>query len=162
MITSLKNITVLLTCFLFLPLQGHEDDGPEHLIEHLRARSAKGEPKATYLLASEYDRGGILVKNEEKALALYRQAAGLGNSAAQWILSGKYSSGKGVKKDKAEAYKWALLSAKHGSAVAQKLIPNLEKELSPEEKAKGQDLATQWLENAEKENRKNSDAKKQN
>ena len=161
MITSLTKYLTLLTCLLVLPLQGHEDDGPEHLIDHLRARSAKGEAKATYLLASEYDRGGILVKNEKKALELYRQAAGLGNPAAQWILAGKYSSGKGVERDKAEAYKWALLSVEHGSVVAQKLTPNLEKELSPEEKSKGQDLATQWLKNAEKQNHKNPDTKKQ-
>ena len=147
-----------LTFFLFLPLQGHEDDGPGHLIEHLRARSAKGESKATYLLAREYDRGGILVKNEKQALELYHQAANLGNSAAQWILAGKYSSGKGLKKDKAEAYKWALLSAEHGSVVARKLIPKLEKELSPEEKSKGQSLATQWQDNFKKQNQQNPES----
>jgi len=160
MIISLTKKLALLSYLLFLPLQGHEDDGPEHLIEHLRARSAKGESEATYLLASEYDRGGILVKNEKKALELYHQAAALGNSAAQWILAGKYSSGKGIEKDKVEAYKWALLSIEHGSVVAQKLTPNLEKKLSPEEKSKGQVLATQWLKNTEEQNHKDSGTKK--
>lgn len=144
-----------LTCLLCLPLQGHEDDGPEHLIGHLRVRSAKGEPQATYLLASEYARGGILVKNEKKALELYHQAADLGSSAAQWILAGRYSSGKGVEKDKVKAYKWALLSVEHGSVVAQKLIPKFEREFSPEEKSKGEDLAALWLKDFRKKNREN-------
>lgn len=145
MLNRLTKTLALLTGLIFMPLQGHEDDGPEHLIEHLRVRSAKGEPQAIYLLAVQYDRGGILVKNEKKAIELYRQAADLGSPAAQWILSGKYSSGKGVEKDNAEAYKWALLSVEHGSVVAKKLIPKLEKELSPEEKLKGQNLAAKIL-----------------
>ena len=157
MINPVIKSLVLLNCIFSLPLQGHEDDGPEHLIEHLRARSAKGEPQAVYLLASEYDRGEILVKNEKKAFELYRQAAGLGSSAAQWVLASKYSTGKGVKKDKVEAYKWALLSAEYGSIVAQKLIPKFEKELSTGEKEKGQSLAAQWQDNFKKQNDKNSD-----
>jgi len=142
--------------FLVLPLQGHEDDGPQHLIEHLRSRSAKGEPQATYLLGREYDRGGILVKNEKKAIELYKEAADLGSSAAQWILAGKYSSGKGVNKDKVEAYKWALLSVENGSEVARKLISKLEKGLSKKEKLKGQKLATKIL---KEQNSKSSNAK---
>jgi len=38
-----------------------------------------------------------------------------------------------------------LLSVEHGSVVAKKLIPKLEKELSPEEKLKGQNLAAKIL-----------------
>ena len=147
-------------CCLVFHVQGHEDDSPEHLIEHLRARSAKGESQATYLLASEYARGGILVKNEKKALELYHQAAEMGSSAAQWILAGKYSAGKDVEKDKVVAYKWALLSVKNGSEVAQKLIPNFEKGLSEEEKLKSQDLVAQSLRNLEKKNREKSDSHK--
>lgn len=160
MLNPFTKTLALLTCLLFLPLQGHDDDSPEHLIDHLRARSAKGESQATYLLGREYDRGNLLVKNEKKALELYHQAAGLGSAAAQWILVSRYSSGKGVEEDKAEAYKWALLSIEHGSEVARKLTPNLEKEFSPEEKSKGKSLATQWLKNFEKQNRKDPDTKK--
>lgn len=151
---------VFFCCCSVLHVQGHEDDSPEHLIEHLRARSAKGESQATYLLASEYARGGILVKNETKALELYHQAAEMGSSAAQWILAGKYSAGKGVKKDKVVAYKWALLSEKNGSVVAKKLIPNYEKALSEEEKLKAQNLVAQTLKNLEEKKRKNLDSKK--
>ena len=55
MLNRLTKTLALLTGLIFMPLQGHEDDGPEHLIEHLRVRSAKGEPQATYLLAVQYD-----------------------------------------------------------------------------------------------------------
>jgi len=137
----------LFIALLALPLQGHEDDGPDHLIHHLRVGSAKGEPQAIYRLANEYARGKLLVKNEEKALELFRKAADLGNPAAQWTLAGRYSSGSGVEKDKVEAYKWALVSIENGSEVARKLISNFEQELSPDEKEKGKNLATQWQEN---------------
>lgn len=137
-------VFALLICFFNSSLQGHDDDSPEHLIDHLRARSAKGEPQATYLLASEYDQGGILVKNEKKALELFRKAADLGNPAAQLVLAKRYASGSGLEKDKVEAYKWALLSSKRGGEVAKALLPRFKKALSAQEKIKAEKLAETW------------------
>ena len=49
-----------------------------------------------------------------------------------------------MKADKAEAYKWALLAALHGSPVAKQFMPDFEKTLTPEQHAEGQRLAKAW------------------
>jgi hypothetical protein len=64
-------------------------------------------------------------KNYTEAVKYYREAAELGNAAAQNNLGNCYYGGYGVtKKDYAEAVKWYLKSAEQGNAVAQYNLGN--------------------------------------
>ena len=104
----------------------------------------KGDVEAHYRMAYELAVGDRSERDDETALALFHDAAALGNPGAQVVLSHYYAGGFGVEADKAEAYKWALLAARHGSPVAKQLMPDFEKTLTPEQQAEGQRLATAW------------------
>jgi TPR repeat protein len=69
--------------------------------------------KALFVLANLYLNGQGVEKSQEKAAELYRKAAGLGFSPAQYALGGLYENGWGVKADLASAMQW------YGKAAAQ-------------------------------------------
>ena len=84
------------------------------------------------------------MKNEKKALALFRKAADFRNPAAQLVLARRYASGSGLEKNNVEVYTWGLLSSKRGGEVAKALLPRFKKALSAQEKIKAEKLAETW------------------
>lgn len=60
-----------------------------------------------------------------------------------------YEEGRGVPKNNIEAYKWFLLSAAQGNEMARRKAECLENHLTPEEIARGQNLASLWKPNHE-------------
>jgi len=73
----------------------------------------------SYWLAQNYYFGDGVQKNEEKAAALYQQAAGQGHPEAQYMLSVCCRYGKGVAQDHAQAAKLLRKAAEQGSNSAQ-------------------------------------------
>ena len=55
-----------------------------------------------------------------------------------------YLYGIGVTKDEAEAYKWYLLAGAQGDEQAKKSIADIEKDLTPAQRAEGKRLARVW------------------
>lgn len=79
----------------------------------------RGEARAQYLIATLYDAGRVLVKDEAKAVHWYRQAAEQGYAMAQFDLGVCYDFGRGVQQDSCEAVKWYRAAAERGVADAQ-------------------------------------------
>ena len=78
---------------------------------------------------------------ETKALI---QKTEKGDAGAQLLLGGMYLYGIGVPKDEAEAYKWYLLAGAQGDEQAKKSIADIEKDLTPAQRAEGKRLARVW------------------
>jgi TPR repeat protein len=55
-----------------------------------------------------------------------------------------YYHGKGVEKDRTQAYLWLSLAAQHGIGTALNELESVVKEMSAEEKGKGAALFEQW------------------
>ena len=64
-------------------------------------------------------------KEYEKAVELYRKAAKLGGSLAQFFLGFCYENGQGVEKDVEEAFKWYLIAAENGDESAKNWVDGL-------------------------------------
>ena len=84
-----------------------------------------------------YARGEGVAKDEVEAVKWYRKAADQGNARAQYTLGICYRDGEGVAKDEVEAY--ALLNISeinYSTAVVAR--EDLEKQMSPDQRAAGQ------------------------
>jgi hypothetical protein len=76
-----------------------------------------------------------------QAVKWYRSAATQGHACAQLALAGCYFRGLGVTKDYVEAYKWLSLSAAQGVEESTKLLPILERMMTPEQVLEGRQRA---------------------
>lgn len=79
----------------------------------------RGEARAQYLIATLYDAGRVLVKDEAKAVHWYRQAAEQGLVHAQFDLAECLYFGTGTEKNEREAAEWYRRAAEQGYAMAQ-------------------------------------------
>ena len=87
---------------------------------HLCAQ--QGGPEAQNYLATMYDAGWGVEKDNVEALRWRRMAAEQGLPDAQLSLGYSYSQGRGVSEDDDEAFTWWLMAAEQGLAQAQDLL----------------------------------------
>lgn len=120
----------------------------------------QGNVKAQFMVANIYD-----AKDKAEALKWYRKAAENGDSSAQLNIGVRYAIGKDAPKDIAEGAKWLYKAGEQGHSIAryylcviyangkdvprnapeeaQKHLAEIEKELTPGQKAEGDKLAKQ-------------------
>jgi hypothetical protein len=114
-------------------------------VKWYRKAAEQNYARAQYELGLCYLDGEGVPKNQVDAVKWYRKAAEQNDAAAQNSLGVCYYNGEGVAKDYAEAYKWLLLAARQGDEVAKKNITVLKSKLTPEQIAKGQKLARDFV-----------------
>ncbi len=78
--------------------------------------------------------------DEKRAARGFRSAAAKGNAIAQNRLARLYAAGRGVPQNRVEAAAWHLMAAAQGLADA--WLDNALKDLSPDERARAERLAT--------------------
>jgi hypothetical protein len=115
----------------------------EENIEEWRKKAEQGEASAQNKLGTCYSNGEGVVKNEVEAVKWYSKAALQGNTEAQLNLGICYTLGEGVSKNYILAYKWMLL-ARVKSTKGISNLNYIEERLTPEQRAEGQRLATEW------------------
>jgi len=76
----------------------------------------------------------------------FRKAAEQGDAYAQVNLGFMYGTGEGVPMNYVKAYMWYSLSKAQGNEDAAKGLYIIEKEMTPAQIAKAQELAAEWLE----------------
>lgn len=96
-----------------------------------------------------YEKGYGLVRNEKKAVHLYKKAAEGGVSVAQFNYGEALYLGKGINKNKIEATKWLLLALNRGSKDALYLLKEVNKTLSYEDKTEAKIRFMEWTKNFE-------------
>jgi TPR repeat protein len=89
-----------------------------------------------------YDAGQGVEKDLAEAAKWFRAAAQQKVPQAEYAVGACYADGEGVPKDMIEAYKWISLAAAHGLSDAATFKGTLEKKLTPEEKAKAEQLVS--------------------
>lgn len=115
--------------------------------------AAQGHRNAKTNLGVMYKNGEGVTQDELKAFEIFSETAELGDKTAQIYLAGMYYFGQGTSIDNVQAYKWALISdqvdlrkMKGGYAVASvSRAGSLAGSMSPDQIAKGRQLAGEWL-----------------
>ena len=89
-------------------------------------------------LALMYYKGEGVLQDYVEAAKWYRKAAEQGDADAQHNLGVMYHFGEGVEKDDVEAYAWLFLAKAKGIEKSSEAISLFEKDLTAEQKEKGQ------------------------
>ena len=113
-------------------------------VKWYRKAAGQNYAEAQYNLGVCYDEGAGVVKDELEAVKWYRKAAGQNLAEAQHNLGVCYDNGYGVLADSVEAYKWWLLAAAQEFEPAKKPITVMERQLTREQLAEGQKLASDF------------------
>jgi len=104
----------------------------------------QGNESAQIQIAMMLDDGEGVPKNSAAAVKWYLAAAAQGQLFAQSQLSIKYFNGEGVARDFVRAYAWASLAVTKGSKEAKKNVVTIDKQLTKDQRAIGQSLASNW------------------
>ena len=113
--------------------------------------SAQGHALATNNLAYFYDLGLGVKQDRRKGFELYSRAADLGWAEAMWNIANMYGAGQLGEKDMVSACVWAMRARKFSAPQERQLqnhlsrvIPQLERMLSPEQLASCNQLSENW------------------
>ena len=138
----MRTLRLLLICGTLLtglsaPLSAQAPDFAE-----TKKRAEAGNLAAQYNLGVMYATGNGVPKDDAEAVKWFRKAADQGHAHAQFNLGVRYQYGFGVPTDDAEAYAWYNLAATSDDD-SRKRRDELEKSLTPEQKARAQQRSTE-------------------
>lgn len=107
-------------------------------------KAANQSAEAQSCLGVMYAHGTFgLSRNDSKAVEWFQKAAEQGNAVSQLSLGIIYAAGRGVPKDGVRAYAWFDLAATNGAIAASKERDEIEKTLTPEQKAEARKLSAE-------------------
>ena len=110
--------------------------------DETRKKAENGDAAAQFILGAAYAYGtGGVPKVSAEAVKWYRKAADQGVATAQSNLGVMYGNGEGVPKDLVQAHVWWNISGAAGNAEAKEALSDLEKEMTPDQKAEAMKLA---------------------
>lgn len=110
-----------------------------------RKAADQGFMNSQYNLGLCYYSGHGVASDKLAAVRWWLKAANQQYAPAQCNLGVCYTKGEGVAKNEVEGYKWELLAAAQGYALAKAHVVEVERYLSPAQRAEGQRLAQEWL-----------------
>ena len=111
-----------------------------------RIAADQGYARAQTNLGNMYSNGEGVPENDAEAVRWYRLAAGQGHARAQYNLGVKYANGEGVPQNNVRAYVWLSVAAAQGNESARGNRDIMADMLTPEQLARGQDMATRCFE----------------
>lgn len=107
-----------------------------------------GDLNGLFNLAVLYSKGEVLPGDDKaaqkRAAELYQMAAERGHYPSQSRVGYMFSVGKGVSKDRVQAYLWLTLASQHGIGTALDALETVVKSMSSEEKEAGAILFEEW------------------
>jgi TPR repeat protein len=103
-----------------------------------------GNADAAYMLGLLTLFGRGTKQDPRAAVAWFRRAAGRDHGAAQLYLGRLAMVGQGTTLDFVEAYKWFALAARNGNAAAKRMVPAIERQLTPAQLALGKARVKAW------------------
>jgi len=123
---------------------GVEEDYGEALRWYQTAAD-HGLVRAQTHLGQMLEKGLGVPQNYTEAHRMYRRAAEQGDMKAQQLLGLQYSNGKGVPQNYVLAHMWFNLAAAQGDEWARHLLQTIADDMSREQVAKAQDLASKCI-----------------
>ena len=115
-------------------------------VKWYRKASDQGLAEAQYSLGFMYDTGSGVPENDAEAVKWYRKAAAQGAADAQYNLGLMYAYGEGVPENNIRAYVWWSTAKTQGHADAASNIDILKPQMTPQQIADGQALASKCYE----------------
>ena len=97
-------------------------------------------------LVTRYSTGEGVTQNYAEAVRWQRRAAEQGHANAKTNLGGSYVTGEGVQKKNVRAYMWWSIAAAQGLEEARRSTDMVANDLTPDQLARGQDMATRCFE----------------
>lgn len=119
-----------------------------------RKAAEQGHKPAQLKLGDIYCKGLGVTRDYAHAKDWYYKAAEQGDLVAQLNLGRMYEAGQGVARDYVQAYKWLSLAARYDLEEAIKLRNSLEATLTSDQLGAARQLAQEWKDRKEKENRR--------
>jgi uncharacterized protein len=116
-------------------------------VEHLGRAVDKGDAESAIRLGKMYEFGMGVAADDALAAQWYTRGAELGSPQAQFEASVMYYKGRGVARDPVEAVKWwtlAMRDEKYAGRIRAS-VESAEARLTPEELARGRQLALRIL-----------------
>ena len=114
----------------------------EHAMKLFKASATQGNADAQFFMGSIYL---LPHTNIAEGVKWLRLSAEQGNQDAQWMLGKAYLQGdKELPRDPVQAEMWLWLAAKDNLEFYEKGLLAAERELTPEQIAKGKELAAAW------------------
>lgn len=108
----------------------------------IRLAAEQGNAEAQSSLGRMYAGGQVVPQNYAEAFKWFRLAAEQGNPGAQYNLVVMYADGKGVPRNTVMAYVWSSVAAAQGDDGARNNRDVFAGRLTPDQLARGQDIAT--------------------
>jgi TPR repeat protein len=115
-------------------------------VKWFRKAAAQGAVDAQYNLGVMYDNGRGVPENDAEAVKWFRKAAAQGRADAQYNLGFMYATGEGVPENNIRAYVWWSMAKTQGDTGAATNIDILKPQMTPQQIADGQALATKCYE----------------
>ena len=115
-------------------------------VKWYRKAADQGYVKAQYNLALMYANGEGVPENDAEAVKWYRKAAEQGYANAQSVLGVMYGTGEGVPENNIRAYVWFSMAKTQGDTGAASNIDILKPQMTPQQIADGQALASKCYE----------------
>ena len=117
----------------------------------LKPLAEQGNSEAQMVLGVMHEKGEGVAEDDAKAVYWYRKAAEQGDDGAQQALGEMYLKGEGVPQNLVKAYAWMNIATAQAHEILMKPILEkyksfVEKRMTPEQIAKGQELAAEYWE----------------
>ncbi|HAJ75374.1 MAG TPA: sel1 repeat family protein [Gammaproteobacteria bacterium] len=134
------------TALLFLLVIGFSGGASGQGFEETKRLAEQGIAGAQFNLGLIYRTGDGVPVNDTEAARWWRLAAEQGVAAAQFNLGVMYDYGRGVPQNNIRAYVWWSVAAAQGHEDARTNRDIISERLTPEQLARGQDMATRCFE----------------
>ncbi len=115
-------------------------------VKWYRLAAEQGFAGAQSFLAFMYEKGHGVPENDAEAIKWYRLAAEQGMPDAHYNLGLMYAQGHGTPEDLVRAYMWFSVVAAQGGDDGRNSRDVISERLTPEQLARGQDIATRCFE----------------
>jgi len=134
------------TAFLLIALANVSHGQYVSDFEETKRLAEQGNVIAQSNLGLMYRYGEGVAQNYTEAFRWYRLAAEQGDSRAQYNLGLMYANGQGVPQNYVRAYVWFSVAAAQGDENARNSRDTASERLTPEQRARGQEMATRCFE----------------
>ena len=104
----------------------------------------QGHAFAQFNLGTLYDKGKGVPQDYKEAVKWYRLAAEQGLAEAQYIMGLMHDKGKGVPQDYVLAHMWWNIAGSNGDKNAVTSKNTVEKDMTPQQIEKAQEMARNW------------------
>ncbi len=130
-------------------LRNKAEKGDAAAFVELRKKAEAGDAVAQHNLGLLYKNGDYVLKDTAEAIKWFRKSAGQGNAYAQFNLGMYYANGDGVLKDSVQAAAWLNNAGANGDESARSWLSEIEKTMTPDQKAEALKLAREIFEKIE-------------